>query len=93
MEDSADLYLHDAISTGDTAITSDGDGGFLFACFAGQILLQNVSINQASSGIEGGGGALAVYTTAIALDRVEIRNCRAGARGGGGILLMVAKQI
>ena len=87
VEDGAELRLHDATATGNAVMTSNGDGGFLFARFAGQILLQNVNISQAFSGKEGGGGALAVYATDIALDRVEIENCSAGTRGGGGIFL------
>ena len=87
VEYGAGLHLRDATSTGDTVMASDGDGGFLCARFADQILLQNVNISKASSGKEGGGGALAVYATKIALDLVEIRNCSAGTQGGGGILL------
>ena len=87
VEYGAGLHLRDATSTGHTVMASDGDGGFLCARFADQILLQNVNISKASSGKEGGGGALAVYATKIALDLVEIRNCSAGTQGGGGILL------
>ena len=85
VEDSADLYLHDAISTGDTAITSDGDGGFSLPA----LRVKSCCKMSVSTGFQRNRRwrrAQCVHH-AIALDRVEIRNCRAGARGGGGILL------
>ena len=94
VEYGAGLHLRDATSTGDTVMASDGDGGFLCARFADQILLQNVNISKASSGKEGGGGALAVYATKIALDLVEIETAVLGRRVEvGSFSLVKLRQI
>jgi hypothetical protein len=63
-----------------------GDGGFLFAHQADQLVLQNATIQKCAAP-QGGGGGIAVSATRFALDDVAIKRCAAGQGGGGGMML------
>ena len=66
--------------------TGGGDGGFVFANFADQVLLRDVTIHEATA-LSGGGGALTVFAGRVALDNVTVQACEAGLRGGGALML------
>jgi hypothetical protein len=59
-----------------------GHGGFLYASFANEIVIQKGRIFNSTS-VSGSGGGIAVFASRFVLDNVEIRQCSAASAGGG----------
>jgi hypothetical protein len=84
VQGNAGLRMKNIVAANNQAL--NGDGGFLFARKADQLVLEN-AIVQKCEAPQGGGGGLAVFATRFALDDVNIQRCGAGQKGGGGLML------